>query len=59
MAPKDEKKPKAVIEVGGACPGKEDLIVAVRREPTRTSACVPASVMEALTRPAGGSWISP
>ena len=52
MAPKDPRQPKAVIEVGGACPGKEDLIVAVRREPTRTSACVPATVMEALAQPA-------
>ncbi len=52
MVPKDERQPKAVIEVGGACPGKDDQVVAVRREPTRTSACVPATVLEALTRPA-------
>jgi hypothetical protein len=41
-----------VIEVGGACPGKDDQVVAVRREPTRTSACVPVAVLDALTRPA-------
>lgn len=52
MVPKDASKPKAVIEVGGACPGKADQVVAVRREPTRTSACVPSDVLEALTRPA-------
>jgi len=52
LVPKDASKPRAVIEVGGACPGKEDQLVAVRREPTRSSACVPATVLEALTRPA-------
>lgn len=52
LVPKDERQPKAVIEVGGACPGKEDQLVAVRREPTRTSACVPKTVLEALLLPA-------
>jgi hypothetical protein len=52
LVPRDDKAPKAVIEVGGACPGKDDQVVAVRREPTRTSACVPQAVMEALTEPA-------
>ncbi|MEZ4298025.1 MAG: DUF4340 domain-containing protein [Polyangiaceae bacterium] len=52
LAPRAEKQPKAIIEVGGACPGKEGQIVAVRREPSRTSACVPESVMEALVAPA-------
>ena len=52
LLPRDEKQPKGVIEVGGACPGKDDLVVAVRREPSRTSACVPKTVMEALTAPA-------
>lgn len=52
LVPKDEAQPKAVIFVGGACPGKEGQLVAVRAEPTRTSACVPAEVMEALARPA-------
>lgn len=52
LIPKDEKQPKAVIEIGGACPGKEEQIVAVRREPSRTSACVPAEVMDAFKAPA-------
>jgi hypothetical protein len=51
LVPRDKKQPKAVIEVGGACPGKEGQVVAVRREPSRTSACVPATVMEALSTP--------
>jgi len=52
MLPKNEREPKAVIEIGGACPGKEEQIVAVRREPTRSSACVPETVLEALVKPA-------
>lgn len=52
LIPKDDRQPKAVIDVGGACPGKEDQIVAVRREPSRTSACVPESILEALLAPA-------
>lgn len=54
LVPKDAKQPKAVIEVGGACPGNADQVVAVRREPSRTSACVPKSVMETLEAPAAG-----
>lgn len=52
LVPKDEKEPKAVIEVGGACPGQEGQVVAVRRAPTRESACVPGTVMDALVKPA-------
>jgi hypothetical protein len=52
LAPRDGGKPKAVIEVGGACPGKEGQVVAVRREPSRTSACVPAEVMDVFVTPA-------
>lgn len=52
LVPRIEGQPRGVIDIGGACPGKEDQVVAVRREPTRTSACVPATVLEALTRPA-------
>lgn len=51
MLPKNEREPKAVIEIGGACPGKEDQVVAVRREPTRSSACVPDTVIETLAKP--------
>ena len=52
MTPRNDRDPKAVIEIGGACPGKEDQIVAVRREPTRSSACVPETVIEPLVKPA-------
>lgn len=52
LVPKDAGQPKAVLELGGACPGKEDQVVAVRREPERTSACVPSQVMETLVKPA-------
>jgi hypothetical protein len=52
LVPKDGAKPKAVIEIGGACPDKDEQVVAVRREPSRTSACVSAQIMDTLTRPA-------
>jgi hypothetical protein len=43
---------RAVIDVGGACPGHDDLVVAIRREPSRISACVPESVLAPLGVPA-------
>ncbi len=52
MVPRDSKKPQAVIDIGGVCPGKEEQVVAVRREPTRTSACIPKTVLETLVLPA-------
>ena len=51
MVPSKPNLPNAVIEVGGKCPGKDDQVVAVRRLPERTSACVPAPVMDPLTAP--------
>lgn len=51
MVPSKPGTPDAVIEVGGKCPGKDDQVVAVRRQPDRMSACVPASVMDPLTAP--------
>ncbi|MBK8255333.1 MAG: DUF4340 domain-containing protein [Polyangiaceae bacterium] len=53
LFPKNETQPKAVIEVGGACPGKSEQVVAVRRLPSRTSACVPEGVVEGLATPVG------
>lgn len=68
LVPREAGAKPAVIEVGGDCPraGASDAdagldagegsaprrVVAVRREPDRTAACVPASVLEALTTPA-------
>lgn len=51
LVPRDTQKPKAVIEVGGKCPGKDDQVVVVRREPSRTSACVPDGIVEPLIAP--------
>lgn len=51
MTPKGGQ-PQGVIEIGGACPGKEAMTVAVRRAPSVLAACVPDSVLPALTRPA-------
>jgi hypothetical protein len=43
---------RGVLEVGGACPGREGLVVVVRKEPTWLAACVPEGVVPALERPA-------
>ncbi|MEO7330994.1 MAG: DUF4340 domain-containing protein [Minicystis sp.] len=52
LTPLDSSKKRAVIELGGSCPGHPDDVVAVRREPDRASACVAAGPLEALVRPA-------
>jgi len=60
LEPKDASDPTAIIDLGGACPiGAEpdsaapnpNLAVAIRRKPTRLSACVPASVLDDLRAP--------
>jgi hypothetical protein len=51
LTPSDRSKKRAVIDLGGACPGHPDDLVAIRREPDRASACVAAGPLEALTRP--------
>jgi len=43
MIPKDGSKPKATLVLGGACPDKPDLVVALQTEPTRAAACVAES----------------
>jgi hypothetical protein len=43
---------RAVLDVGGSCPDHPDGIVAIRREPTRMSACVPKGTLDALVLPA-------
>ncbi|WP_437319881.1 DUF4340 domain-containing protein [Sorangium sp. So ce385] len=52
LLPSDPSAKPGVIDVGGACPDRPDHVVAVRREPTRAAACVPASVLEPLTEEA-------
>jgi hypothetical protein len=42
----------SVLVLGGACPGKKGLVVAVRSQPSPLAVCVPEGVMAALTRPA-------
>ena len=65
LDPKDPAKPAAVVEIGGRCPpepseakadaepgeGSPNLVVAVRRKPSRTNACVPASVLVGMKAP--------
>jgi hypothetical protein len=52
LSPRDPARKRAVIELGGACPGHPDDIIAIQREPARVSACVPQGALEDLTRPA-------
>lgn len=53
LTPREPGRKRAVIEVGGACPGRPDDVVAIRREPGRVSACVPRSALDDLSLPAG------
>jgi hypothetical protein len=48
MTPKDPKKPKGELHLGGACPGHADDIVLVRVAPSRASACVPKGSLPGL-----------
>ncbi|WP_437617119.1 DUF4340 domain-containing protein [Sorangium sp. So ce834] len=52
LLPSDPSAKPGVIDVGGACPDRPDHVVAVRREPTRAAACVPASALDPLTEEA-------
>ncbi|XXX82726.1 DUF4340 domain-containing protein [Sorangium sp. So ce134] len=52
LLPSDPSAKRGVIDVGGACPDEPDHVVAVRREPTRAAACVPASALDPLTEEA-------
>jgi hypothetical protein len=51
MTPKDTKKPKGELLLGGACPGHPDDVVFVRVAPTRESACVPKGALDGLRTP--------
>src|SRR5262249_29154684 len=48
----DARAPRGRIELGGACPGHPDHVVAIRREPTPLHACVAKGGFETLTMPA-------
>jgi len=52
LVPADNKKPRVVIELGGACPQHADEIVAIRREPSPAAACVGSDLLAALKTPA-------
>ncbi|WP_437667587.1 DUF4340 domain-containing protein [Sorangium sp. So ce1182] len=52
LLPSDPSAKPGVIDLGGGCPDRPDQVVAVRREPTRAAACVPASVLDPLTEEA-------
>ncbi|MET0592517.1 MAG: DUF4340 domain-containing protein [Polyangiaceae bacterium] len=52
MTPRDKSLPRAVIDVGGDCPGHPDDIVAVHREPLpKKAACVPQGSFDGLAQP--------
>ncbi len=52
LTPEKKSDPKAIIEVGGVCPGSANDAVAIRREPDALAACVPKSVVTGLDTPA-------
>jgi hypothetical protein len=52
LSTKDPAQPPAEIAVGGACPEKPDHVVAIRKKPSRMSACVPRSLLEVFSKPA-------
>src|SRR6266542_447772 len=50
MVPEPTSAPRALIDVGGDCPGKSEATVAVRREPApKKAGCVPRSVLDSLS----------
>jgi hypothetical protein len=48
ITPRDTRRPRVRLLVGGACPGRADDVIVVRTEPTRVSACVAAGSVNAL-----------
>ncbi|EYF02024.1 DUF4340 domain-containing protein [Chondromyces apiculatus] len=52
LLPRDTVQKTAILDVGAPCPTSPDLLLVVRREPTRAAACVPASVLDPLILPA-------
>ncbi len=51
LTPRDATKKRAVLELGGACPDHPDRVIALRIEPDRASACVPAGLLDDLLAP--------
>ncbi|MDC3959662.1 DUF4340 domain-containing protein [Polyangium jinanense] len=51
MSPTDATKPKGTLVLGGACPDKPDLVVALQTAPTRAAACVSTTFLDALSKP--------
>jgi hypothetical protein len=52
MVPRESAQPKALLELGGECPGHAEDAVAVRLEPApKKAACVPKGVMDPLSVP--------
>ncbi|HKQ70914.1 MAG TPA: DUF4340 domain-containing protein, partial [Polyangiaceae bacterium] len=50
LVPQEPAGPRAVIDIGGACPGHPEDVVAVRSEPApKMVACVPQGVVPALS----------
>jgi Domain of unknown function (DUF4340) len=49
IAPRDPGRGEVAIDLGGPCPGHPDDLVAVRRKPDRTAACVARDAIEALS----------
>lgn len=49
---RDTSRPRAVLELGGACPGHPDDVVALRIEPDRATACVASGLVDDLLVPA-------
>lgn len=51
MVPSGAGRARAVLAIGGACPGHPEDVVVVRSEPSRITACAPKGIMEALVTP--------
>lgn len=52
MVPRAKGSPVGVVVVGGVCPGNENEVVALRKQPEQVAACVPKGVLAGLTIPA-------
>ncbi len=51
---RDAARKRAVLELGGACPGHPDDVVALRVEPEPAAACVASGLVDDLLVPAAG-----
>jgi hypothetical protein len=50
--PRDSAAKPGILEIGGPCPGRDEHVIAIRREPSRASACIPKSALDELSTPA-------